>query len=167
MREATWMQAPRLDPAAVKKVSSLVAFADALSLALCGYLNTPMTLEAPAQNGDLIRIEFTDRPGRPFEFVARPLAFLGSRARGRRRGAAFAAGGALLKRSRDAVLAGGACAGNFQGNAVRGLIRPLRRWILPNRAMSAAREGEGQRRKEKHRTRSPKSTTTSRREAGR
>jgi hypothetical protein len=69
------MQAPRLDPAAVKKESSLVAFADALSLALCGYLNTPMTLEAPAQNGDLIRIEFTDRPGRPFEFVLAPWPF--------------------------------------------------------------------------------------------
>jgi hypothetical protein len=63
-REATWMRPLRLDPAPVKKESSLVAFADALSLALCGYLKAPMTLETPAQNGDLIRIEFTDRPGR-------------------------------------------------------------------------------------------------------
>ena len=46
------------------------------------------------------------------------------------RGAAFAAGVALLKRSRDAVLAGVACAGDFQGNAVRGLIRPPRHWIF-------------------------------------
>src|ERR1700722_7504610 len=53
---------PAARPAAVKKESSLGAFADALSLALCGYLKAPMTLEAPAQNGDLIRIEFTDRP---------------------------------------------------------------------------------------------------------
>ncbi|HZZ22068.1 MAG TPA: DUF3891 family protein [Roseiarcus sp.] len=74
-RDATWMQALRLDPAAVKKESSLVAFADALSLALCGYLKAPMTLEAPAQNGDPIRIEFTDRPGRPFEFVLAPWPF--------------------------------------------------------------------------------------------
>jgi hypothetical protein len=74
-REATWMQAPRLDPAAVKKESSLVAFADALSLALCGDLKAPMTLEAPAQNGDLIRMELTDRPGRPFEFVLAPWPF--------------------------------------------------------------------------------------------
>ena len=69
------MQTLRLDPAAVKKESSLVAFADALSLALCGDLKAPMTLEAPAQNGDLIRIEFTDRPGRPFEFVLAPWPF--------------------------------------------------------------------------------------------
>jgi hypothetical protein len=74
-REATWMKALRLDPATVKKESSLVAFADALSLALCGDLNAPMTLEAPAQNGDLIRIEFTNPPGRPFEFVLAPWPF--------------------------------------------------------------------------------------------
>lgn len=74
-REATWMQTLRLDPVAVKKESSLVAFADALSLALCGDLKAPMTLEAPAQNGDLIRIELADRPGRPFEFVLAPWPF--------------------------------------------------------------------------------------------
>jgi hypothetical protein len=48
-REATWMQALRLDPAAVKKESSLVAFANALSLALRGDLKAPTTLEPPAQ----------------------------------------------------------------------------------------------------------------------
>jgi Protein of unknown function (DUF3891) len=74
-REATWIQALRLDPAAVKKESSLVAFADTLSLALCGGLKVPMTLETPAHNGDLVRIELTDRPGRPFEFVLAPWPF--------------------------------------------------------------------------------------------
>jgi hypothetical protein len=29
----------------------------------------------PAQNGDLIRIEITDRPGRPFEFLLAPWPF--------------------------------------------------------------------------------------------
>jgi hypothetical protein len=74
-REATWMQTLRLDPVAVKKESSLVALADALSLALCSDLKAPITLEAPAQNGDLIRMELTDQPGRPFEFVLAPWPF--------------------------------------------------------------------------------------------
>jgi Protein of unknown function (DUF3891) len=74
-REATWMQTLRLDAATVKKESSLVALADALSLALCGDLKAPMTLEAPAESGDLIRTELTNRPGRPFEFVLAPWPF--------------------------------------------------------------------------------------------
>ncbi|HZZ61617.1 MAG TPA: DUF3891 family protein [Roseiarcus sp.] len=76
-REATWMQALRLNTAEVKKESSLVAFADALSLALCGDLKAPMTLEAFAQNGDPIRIELIERPGRQFEFVLAPWPFTG------------------------------------------------------------------------------------------
>jgi Protein of unknown function (DUF3891) len=75
-RDATWMQALRLDPAVVRKESSLVAFVDALSLALCGGLKAPpITLEAPAQNGDLMQIGLTERPGRPFEFVLAPWPF--------------------------------------------------------------------------------------------
>jgi hypothetical protein len=76
-REARWTAALRLDPAAVKRESSLVAFADALSLALCGDLKAPMTLAAPTQNGDLIRMELTDRAGRPFEFGVAPWPFSG------------------------------------------------------------------------------------------
>jgi hypothetical protein len=68
-REATWTEALRLDPVAVKRESSLVAFADTLSLALCGGLMAPMTPETTAQNGDPIRMELTDRAGRPCEFV--------------------------------------------------------------------------------------------------
>ena len=62
-REATWTEALRLDPVAVKRESSLVAFADTLSLALCGGVIAPMSLEAPAQDGDLIRMELTYRAG--------------------------------------------------------------------------------------------------------
>jgi hypothetical protein len=75
--EATWLQIVRLDPAPVKRESSLVAFADALSLAICGDLKAPMTLEAPAQNGGLIPIQLSGRPGRPFEFVLAPWPFSG------------------------------------------------------------------------------------------
>ena len=57
--------------------SSLVAFADTLSLALCRDLKAPMTLEAPARNGDPIRMELTERAGRPFEFVLAPWPFSG------------------------------------------------------------------------------------------
>jgi hypothetical protein len=76
-REATWTEVLRLDPAAVRRESSLVAFADTLSLALCGGLMAPMSLEAPAQSGDLIRMELTDRAGRPFEFALAPWPFSG------------------------------------------------------------------------------------------
>ena len=76
-REATWTEALRLDPAAVRRESSLVAFADTLSLALCGGLMAPMSLEAPAQNGDPIRMELAERAGRPFEFVLAPWPFSG------------------------------------------------------------------------------------------
>ena len=37
----------------------------------------PMALDAPAQNGDLIRMELTDRAGRPFEFALAPWPFSG------------------------------------------------------------------------------------------
>ena len=69
------MQALGLDPAAVKSESSLVAFVDALSLALCGGLKAPITLQAAAQNDDLIQVELTERPGRSFEFVLAPWPF--------------------------------------------------------------------------------------------
>ena len=36
-----------------------------------------MSLDAPAQNGDLIRMELTDRAGRPFEFALAPWPFSG------------------------------------------------------------------------------------------
>ena len=37
----------------------------------------PMTLETTAQNGDPIKMELTDRAGRPFEFVLAPWPFSG------------------------------------------------------------------------------------------
>jgi hypothetical protein len=118
-REATWTEALQLDPAAVKRESSLVAFADTLSLALCGGLMAPMTLEAPAQNGDLIRMELRGRPGRPFGLVLAPWPLSGDTLAV---GATLAAR-ALLKRNRDALLAGVASARDLQGNAVLGPTR--------------------------------------------
>jgi hypothetical protein len=67
----------RLDPAAVKKESSRVAFADALSLALCGDLKTPMTLEAPAQNGRSDPDRAYRSAGTAVRIRPRPMAFLG------------------------------------------------------------------------------------------
>jgi hypothetical protein len=117
---------------AVQKESSLVAFADALSLALCGDLKAPMTLEAPAQNGDLIRIELADRPGQPFEFVLAPWPFsvealaVEAEARPLPPGGRFSSEAAMRSWLASP-------AGDLQGNAVRSLIRPpRRRWILPN-----------------------------------
>ena len=73
--EAAWTERLGLDAGAVKNESALVAFSDALSLALCGELKVPMTLQAPGRNGDLVSIELAERPGRPFEFVLSPWPF--------------------------------------------------------------------------------------------
>ena len=34
----------------------------------------PMSLDAPAQSGDLVRMELTDQAGRPFEFALSPFS---------------------------------------------------------------------------------------------
>jgi hypothetical protein len=73
--EAAWAKALGLDTAALDRERSLVAFVDTLSLALCGELKAPLSLEAPSRNGDKITMELRERPDRPFEFVLSPWPF--------------------------------------------------------------------------------------------
>ena len=73
--EAAWAQALGLDDDEVERQRSLVAFADALSLALCGDLKTPLKLEARRRSGDRTQMQPRGVPGRAFEFVLDPWPF--------------------------------------------------------------------------------------------
>jgi hypothetical protein len=73
--ESAWARALGLEARALDKETALVAFADALSLALCGDLRTPLDLEAPDRNGKTMVMRLTERPGRPYDFVLSPWPF--------------------------------------------------------------------------------------------
>jgi hypothetical protein len=53
----------------------LIAFADALSLALCGDLRAPLELEAPGHAGETVQLRLADKPGAPFTFTLSPWPF--------------------------------------------------------------------------------------------
>jgi hypothetical protein len=73
--ETAWARALGLDTAALDRERSLVAFVDTLSLALCGELKAPLSLEAFGRNGDKIAMQLSEQQGRPFEFVLSPWPF--------------------------------------------------------------------------------------------
>jgi hypothetical protein len=74
-KEQVWARALGFDEARLTNESSLVAFVDALSLALCGELKTPLDLEAPDRGGGVQKMHIAERPGKPFEFVLSPWPF--------------------------------------------------------------------------------------------
>jgi Protein of unknown function (DUF3891) len=74
-KEQAWARALGLDEARLTKESGLVAFVDALSLALCGELKTPLEIEAPDRGGGFQKMHIAERPGKPFEFVLSPWPF--------------------------------------------------------------------------------------------
>jgi Protein of unknown function (DUF3891) len=73
--EAQWARQLGLDEATLKRESALVALVDALSLALCGELKTPLEFQAPDRSGDMIAFRLVEREGVPFEFVLSPWPF--------------------------------------------------------------------------------------------
>jgi hypothetical protein len=73
--EAAWARALALDSDEVDRQRSLVAFADALSLALCGELTAPLALEARRRNGDRAAMQLVAAPGRAFAFALDPWPF--------------------------------------------------------------------------------------------
>jgi hypothetical protein len=73
--ETAWSQALGLEAAELDKETALVAFADTLSLALCGDLKAPLGLEAPARGGDALAMRVAERPQRSFNFVLSPWPF--------------------------------------------------------------------------------------------
>ena len=73
--EAQWGRQLGLTDAILKKESALIALVDALSLALCGELKTPIELQAPDRSGDVIAVRLAERAGHPFEFTLSPWPF--------------------------------------------------------------------------------------------
>jgi hypothetical protein len=74
-KQRTWANALGFDEARLTKESGLVALVDALSLALCGELKTPLELEAPDRDGGVRKFHLAERAGKPFEFVLSPWPF--------------------------------------------------------------------------------------------
>jgi hypothetical protein len=73
--EMRWAQALGLTRAALERETMLLAFVDTRSLALCGELKTPLTLQAPDRYGKVLEMQLVERPNRPFEFVLSPWPF--------------------------------------------------------------------------------------------
>ncbi len=73
--ETAWSRALGFKAAELDKETSLIAFADTLSLALCGEMKAPLDLEAPGRGGEAITIKLAERPRRSFDFVLSPWPF--------------------------------------------------------------------------------------------
>src|SRR5581483_642147 len=65
--EGIWVGRVGLVNRALSRETALLAFADALSFALCGDLKAPLDLEAPGHDGETSSFRLTERPDRPFE----------------------------------------------------------------------------------------------------
>jgi Protein of unknown function (DUF3891) len=76
--ETAWSRALGLEAAELDKETALVAFADTLSLALCGELKAPFDLEAPGRGGDALALRLAERTQRSFDFVLSPWPFRAS-----------------------------------------------------------------------------------------
>ena len=70
--EAVWARALGLEALELERETGLIAFADTLSLALCGDLKTRLDLESPGRGGDALRMRLAERPGSSFDFVLSP-----------------------------------------------------------------------------------------------
>jgi len=73
--ERDWARRLELDEGALARQTALVAVADALSLALCGELRTPLDVEAPGRGGAPRALRVSPLPGQPFEFTLSPWPF--------------------------------------------------------------------------------------------
>jgi hypothetical protein len=73
--EAAWARRLGLDKGALRNETALVALADALSLALCGELKTPLDFEAPDRGGAMIKLRLAEKPGGAFDFTLAPWPF--------------------------------------------------------------------------------------------
>ncbi len=75
--ESGWARALGLDAASLDRDTALVAFADTLSLALCGELEVPLQLEAPDRTGARRSLRLVVRPEDPTAFTLSPWPFRG------------------------------------------------------------------------------------------
>ena len=75
--EAAWTKALGIDAATLDRDTALLAFADTLSLALCGELKPPLTLHVPDRAGRIGRVQLTGDATHPGRFVLSPWPFRG------------------------------------------------------------------------------------------
>ncbi len=75
--QAEWMAALQIDERAAAWQSGLIAFVDALSLALCGDLRTPLELQAPTKDGGARKFHLTMEAG--YAFQLEPWPFRGEK----------------------------------------------------------------------------------------
>jgi hypothetical protein len=94
-KEAAWAKALALDDDQLARESALIACVDTLSLALCGELKAPLSIEAPGMGGETQLLELVEKPGRPFDFTLSPWPFRGSALRVEGEGLALPEGGQL------------------------------------------------------------------------
>jgi len=73
--EAQWALQLCFSETSLQRESALVALVDALSLAACGELKTPLELQAPDRAGYMTSIRVVQRERHPFEFVVTPWPF--------------------------------------------------------------------------------------------
>jgi hypothetical protein len=73
--EAAWARSVGLDADGQRRGTTLLAAVDTLSLAVCGELKTPLTLEAVDRRGERIEMQIAAKPGSPFEFLLSPWPF--------------------------------------------------------------------------------------------
>lgn len=74
-KEDVWVRALGLDDGGIAMESGLIACVDTLSLALCGELKAPLTIQAPERGGDMRALQLTEKSGAPFEFTLSPWPF--------------------------------------------------------------------------------------------
>ncbi len=75
--EAAWKKALGIDEATLARDTALLAFADTLSLALCGELRPPLTLDAPDRHGRVGSLRLTAAASHANRFVLSPWPFRG------------------------------------------------------------------------------------------
>jgi hypothetical protein len=75
IQQEAWARRLGFDEARLTRESGLVAFVDALSLALCGELRAPLDLEAPGRDGGIQKLRLTERAGRAYDFTLAPWPF--------------------------------------------------------------------------------------------
>jgi len=75
-REAQWAERLGLTGADLEYQSDLIAFVDALSLALCGELKPPLELAFPVHGGAARKLTLHATPGADYEFALSPWPFV-------------------------------------------------------------------------------------------
>lgn len=103
--QAAWARVLRLADHALERDTDLIAFADTLSLALCGALPLPLELDGPGRENGQARYRLVRQAGGTARLFPVPLA-VPRRGRDDRCGGAPDAGRTVRERGRDARLVG-------------------------------------------------------------